>query len=363
MLKIVNIIFFNYITVQAFPVFTFDGSLDAESPSFASLVKDVWLPENFIVCSSSKMAIFNYVGFYSIFREDSKDWLTVVIQPLRGAIVLAIFWDGEFHVSGELGNAKLDHWYHTCLKIDLSRKEIKFAVNGVLLGKAVGKNITNLPSSKLKMNIGLGLNNKQFHGSVASIQVFKEGDIKEISSAPCREERETLLSWNPQLWKVVGSHWLLTEEYKETICYSNEHYNLAVPSGITFRESMDLCKEKLNNSVIPYPENQSAFLSYVAWQINTTGGACPGFGVWTPLSDQNSEGLFLNMNNNSTVHYQNWDNNEPNGGKRENFVVIDVRTAALSDVEENRLFCSACSISSSLVLRLDGVCEDSFIGM
>ena len=126
---------------------------------------------------------------------------------------------------------------------------------------------------------------------------------------------------------------------------------------------MDLCKEKLNNSIIPYPENQSAFLSYVAWQINTTGGACPGFGVWTPLSDQNSEGLFLNMNNNSTVPYQNWDNNEPNGGKRENYVVIDVRTAALSDVEENRLFCSACSISSSLVLRLDGVCEDSFIGM
>ena len=153
MLNPLKVLFFNFIVVEAFPVFTFDGSLDhAEAPSFASLVKDVRLPENFIVCSSSKMAIFNYVGFYSIFREDSKDWLTVVTQPLRGAIVLAIFWDGEFHVSGELGNAKLDHWYHTCLKIDLSRKEIKFAVNGVLLGKAVGKNITNLPSSKLKMN-------------------------------------------------------------------------------------------------------------------------------------------------------------------------------------------------------------------
>ena len=277
------------------------------------------------------------VGLYTIFGEDSRDWLILIIWPFWGEVWVTVYWDGAFywHTGGDLENPKLDHWYHICLKLDLSKTQIEFAINGVVLGKAIGQNITNVPD-KLRMNIGVGRDNIQFHGSVANIQVFKDGDIKEISDEPCKKREGTLLPWNPQLWKVKGSHWLLTEEYKETICYSNEHYNLAVPSGITFRESMDLCKEKLNNSIIPYPENQSAFLSYVAWQINTTGGACPGFGVWTPLSDQNSEGLFLNMNNNSTVHYQNWDNNEPNGGKRENYVVIDVRTAALSDVEENR---------------------------
>ena len=38
--------------------------------------------------------------------------------------------------------------------IDLSKEEIQFAVDGVLFGKAFGKNITNMPN-RLKMNIGV----------------------------------------------------------------------------------------------------------------------------------------------------------------------------------------------------------------
>ena len=68
------------------------------------------------------------------------------------------------------------------------------------------------------------------------------------------------------------------------------------------------------------------------------------------------------MNNNSDVQYKNWDKTEPNGGKNENYVVINVRQAALHDVQEKRLACSTCSLSSSLLLQLDGMCKDSFIG-
>ena len=142
MRTLLKILFSNYIAVQAFPVFTFDGSLDhSEAPSFASLVADVHLPESFIVCSSSKERTFTYDGFYSIFGEDSKEWLTVLIRPLRGAIVLAIYWDGSFF-SEDLKNPKLDHWYHTCVKIDMSRKEIEFAADGMLPRRVVDQNIT-----------------------------------------------------------------------------------------------------------------------------------------------------------------------------------------------------------------------------
>ena len=181
MLNLLKILFFNYIAVQGFPVFTFDGFLDtSEAPSYASLASDVKLPDNFIICSSSKEATFNWVGLYTILGEDHKDWLTVVILPLWGAVKMAVRWDGEFHSAGDLNNPKLDYWYHICLNFDLSKPGIEFAVNGVLLGKVIGENITNIPN-KLMMNIGMGENNRQFHGSVANIQVFKEGDIKEIS--------------------------------------------------------------------------------------------------------------------------------------------------------------------------------------
>ena len=78
-------------------------------------------------------------------------------------------------------------------------------------------------------------------GSVANIQIFKEGDIREISEEPCRKREGTLLPWNPQLWKVVGLHWLLKEEYEEMVCYPYERYNLAIPSMITLDEGYPIC--------------------------------------------------------------------------------------------------------------------------
>ena len=99
----------------------------------------------------------------------------------------------------------------------------------------------------------------------------------------------------------------------------------------------------------------------MTWYNATTGGNCPF--VWTPLSDQNSEGVFLNLNDNFTAPYMLWDKKVPNGGKDENSVDIRVSTAALNDVDANEKLCSTCSLSSSLLLQLDGVCEDSFIGI
>ena len=209
MLNLLKIIFFNYITVQGFPVFTFDGFLDiSEAPSYASLASDVKLPDNFVICSSSKEATFNYVDFYTILGDDSSDWLTVIVWPLWGGVTLTVIWDREPHFAGYIPNPIVDHWYHTCLKMDLITKEIEFAVNGLLMEKAVGKNITNMPS-KLQMNIGVGQDKRQYRGSVANIQIFAEGDIKEISAAPCKQRQGTLLLWNPNLWRVVGSNWLL----------------------------------------------------------------------------------------------------------------------------------------------------------
>ena len=359
-MKIVEILFFNCMTVQAFPVFTFDGSVDhLETPSFASLEDNVHLPENFIVCSSSKEASFDRAGIFSILGEDMSEWLTLVFQIQLGKIKLVVYWDKGFHPAGVLQNPKLDFWYHTCLKMNLSNNEIEFAVNGELFGKVVGQNISNVPR-KLKMNIGVDQDNRQFRGSVANIQLFREGDIKEISAAPCKARQGSLLPWNPQVWKVVGSHWLLIRENEEMICVPYKRYNLAISAKITLNESLGICKEKLNNSFIPYPENPSAFLRYVDWHKNTSKGSCPN--VWTPLSDEKSEGTFLNMNCNSDAKYQIWDKAEPNGGKEENYVTIKVQSASLQDVAENEFYCSTCSLPSSLLLRLDGVCEDSFIG-
>ena len=147
---------------------------------------------------------------------------------------------------------------------------------------------------------------------------------------------------------------------EDIFCIPSDHYNLAIPSRITIKESMDICKHKLNNSIIPFHQNIETFHDYVAWHKNTTGGICSD--IWTPFSDHQSEGVFLNMNNNTEAEPQVWAKAEPNGCRDENFVVASVARGGLNDVARNKLSCSSCLVSSSLLLQLHGLCEDSLIG-
>ena len=350
----------NSFVIQAFPVFTFNGTTDSSTtPSFAFLDADVDLPDTFILCSSVKQARFDYVSFCSISGEDSLEWMRVEFRTYSKATKLALRWDGRFHRLGELRNPRLDYWYHICLRLDLTKGEIEVAVNGDSLGSVPDKDVTNIPR-KLRMKIGINNDNQQFQGSVANVRVFQEGNVTDVSAEPCKLRQSTILPWNPNNWKVVGFDWSLVEEFEDIFCVPSDHYNLAIPSRMTIKESMDICKHKLNNSIIPFQRNLETFLDYVAWHKNTTGGICSD--IWTPFSDQQSDGVFLNMNNNAEAELQVWVKAEPNGGRDENFVVIDVPRAALNDVAEDRLSCSSCLVSSSLILQLHGLCEDSLIG-
>ena len=169
----------------------------------------------------------------------------------------------------------------------LTKSEVEVAVNGVTLGSVLDKNLANIPT-KLKMNIGKSSDNPQFQGSVANIQVFKEGNATKISALPCKLQQSTILPWNPKHWKLAGSHWSLVEEFEEIFCAPSDHYNLAIPSRITINESMNICKHKLNNSAIPFHQDSETFLKYIVWHKNTTGGACSN--IWTPFSDELLEG-------------------------------------------------------------------------
>ena len=69
------------------------------------------------------------------------------------------------------------------------------------------------------------------------------------------------------------------------------------------------------------------------------------------------------MNNNTNVtDIDFWSGSEPNGERDENFVVISVARKALVDVPEKTRGCSSCSISSLMLLKIDGRCKDSMMG-
>ena len=83
----------NGFAIQAFEVLTYDVHWsDSIAPSYASLSRDVDLPESFILCTSSKEATFNDVGMYSIYGEDSIEWMIMSIRPGLQAVMLTIDW-------------------------------------------------------------------------------------------------------------------------------------------------------------------------------------------------------------------------------------------------------------------------------
>ena len=191
-LPVLPIILHSYLVIQAFPVFTFSGTADSSAaPSFASLKVEVDLPDNFILCSSSKQARFDEVGSFSVAGKDPKEWLSVDFRIYSEAIKLAIFWGEKYHRLGKLQNPRLEFWYHICLRLDLTKSEIEVAVNGDLLGSVRDENLTNIPN-KLNMRIGVGYDNQQhqgsaqFQGSVGNVRMFKDGNITDISTTPCK---------------------------------------------------------------------------------------------------------------------------------------------------------------------------------
>ena len=242
----------------------------------------------------------------------------------------------------------------------MNENSIEVAVNGEQMGKVRGRKITNTPT-KLAMTIGEEFGDKQFHGYVSNIQVMTDGNLTNLSAFPCKGSPNAALPWDPQNWEIIGQEWSLTEEFEHLFCNITDNYNLAISSWITFQESMDICKYKLNYSLVSFEEDRDLFNNYVSWHNVTSGGDC--YYVWTPFSDEHTEDVFLNMNTNTEAQLASfWEKDEPNGGRDENFVQIVVQKNALNDANVNSLSCSSCLISSSLLLQLDGRCEESLIG-
>ena len=64
-------------TSTAFPIFTFDSSpTSPATPSYAQLVKDVQLPnDSFILSSSVQQARFEDLSFFLVAGNDSQVWM------------------------------------------------------------------------------------------------------------------------------------------------------------------------------------------------------------------------------------------------------------------------------------------------
>ena len=83
--------------------------------------------------------------------------------------------------------------------------------------------------------------------------------------------------------------------------------------------------------------------------------------VWTPLSDQDEEGVYRDLASGEVVDTLAWAPGQPNGAGTQNSVRIITATNVLEDIEDEQADCFACLLQRSFAVQLRGGCKDSIL--
>ena len=157
---------------------------------------------------------------------------------------------------------------------------------------------------------------------------------------------------------MEGSHIQLVEEDRESVCEPRDSYLVAIPVEMDIHEAVEICNDKLSRSILPYQEDLVSLQSFATWYKNTVG---PFDKVWVPFSDERQEGVFLNMNDQTEAVFLPWDISQPNGGIDQNYVSFQANLHYRDNPADREGIWSSCLLDSSLLLRLDGLCDSSYI--
>ena len=134
----------------------------------------------------------------------------------------------------------------------------------------------------------------QFLGKVANIRVYRglaetEGQMEEMTRSPCLPSSlETFLLWEEMEWEVTGEAELKT--IPDTMfCSESDHHPILLPSPMSYRAGKEACF-KLGEGTIAEPASVEGL---------GIRGTCRF--IWTPYTDTELEGTFVNDNTGQIV--------------------------------------------------------------
>ena len=238
---------------------------------------------------------------------------------------------GYFH--GTVNDPKLDYWYRTCFGIDIKEGLVTVALNGQIMdsNRSVGNLVENKPTS-LNKKVVLGKWNRtstglieQYPWSVTNLQIFHwvPGlELGTLSGNECLLAGD-YMSWDSMEWGASGDDVSVVETENNDVCREVEEgrYNLALPFGKTQDQALSTC-HKLGHAWLTSLDNQEQYEQFIAWFDRITNKTCKR--IWTPYSDKREEGVFVNVDDGSPVTFLPWAVGDPNGGKIENGIAINI---------------------------------------
>ena len=115
---------------------------------------------------------------------------------------------------------------------------------------------------------------------------------------------------------------------------------------------------------MPIASNQEELQKYISWFKLSTGNTNTCQKIWTPITDQEEEGIWRSMESGELVDFLPFDRGQPNSGESDNYITIvtNKMPTPYNDLNEKYRYCFSCNLQRSSVLHLWGVCRDSYLG-
>ena len=311
-------------------------------------------------------------GHFYISNTEVNSWRSVRWK-LRGGRLRLKAWMGYTGMKlGEIEDPRPDVWYRSCLGVDMDNRVLSMAVNGKMLAKSslIGNMTTSkLISLKNNLHIGVWYKHKatpskhQFSGAISNIQIYEGGNLSSLSLLqPGCGPPGDFLAWQDMDWNTSGDSLNITDEDEHTVCRPKDTYEIAFPSGLSQQEALTTC-QKLGGGRMTTVDTPEELAAYLQWFTRLSPSqSCQS--IWTPYSDADMEGEYVNIEDGEPAAFLAWYPTEPDGGVDQNAVAIMPRLGLTSmvDTEENLPNCFSCVVNSSFSISHMGACKDTYLG-
>ena len=299
--------------IRCLKVLEFRNDENSNHTNFAILKNDgiIELQNNITICSTHKQDRVDTIHsrcIYVIYKDDSYQipWFTIGFWSLGR--LWANVANKDWYILGNATTEQFLDWMHICVEIDLSKKTLKATIQQKLFPTVF--NVSGLtPGLKLN-NFKLGVvhhSNElneivQFSGSVTNINVFRAKDktlLKRQAEEPCSfSSKEAILSWQSMKWKITENV-LQTTMHKHTLCSVKDYINLRLPFLWRKDNAKDFCRKLGDGKVSEFNDPSNLSNLNMDEMYGNRYSECENF--WTPYSDENEEGVFVNENSEEVV--------------------------------------------------------------
>ena len=350
-------------------VFDFDGAHSAApgSPlSSATLTngQEKRLPDRFILCFSTKLSKVDGKNPFVIYGQNNAPWLAFGFWDSGTEVILWAeaqkAW-GRFHA---VLNPWTHVWKHVCADVDTINGNLSVSLGGE---EPIFRRIDKLGTQKpeyISSKLVVGITNSswdhrsdQFLGSIANINIYS---VETNNSVECLSMKSSskgdIFAWENMIFEMIGNGVIIEE-----VNLSNnpiQTRQIFLPMMLFWHDAVTYCKNLGNGWMTDISDQDDLNISIDMIQL--LGESCKF--LWIPVSDETVEGVFRNTNTGNLETYLPWSPSAPKNNDAENYVMLDIDEQEYYDVNANFMRCVTCTLQSTTIFKLKGLCENSYLG-